>query len=73
VITLRISKPSYGGFLVDDPSVPGSPPVGRGASAQEALGDWVFHNRDRVGVEFVVDASAQADEMERRRRELAQR
>lgn len=72
MIKLRISREGDH-FLVDDPSLCGTPPVGRGQTMMEAIGEWVHYNRDRIGVDFVVDKSAESAERERRRRALAQR
>ena len=70
---LTISREGKKRFLVDDKSLPGSPPVGRGKNMKEAIGDWVFHNRARVNVDFALDKSAEKSEMKRRKKELAQR
>ena len=73
MINLRISKENDETFLVDDPKRPGSPPVGRGRSMMEAIGSWLHHNRQIVGIKFYVDSSAWDDEMSRRKSELAKR
>lgn len=73
MIILTISKEDDGKFLVDDRMQLGSPPVGRGHMMKEAIGDWLHHNRDRVGVDFEVAPSAEQAEMTRRKRELAKR
>lgn len=58
---------------VDDPSLPGSPPVGRGESIYEALGQWLHFHRERLGIEIEVDASATEFEDARRQAELLKR
>ena len=73
MITLTIFREGKKRFLVDDKSLPGSPPVGRGKNMKEAIGDWVFHNRSRLEVDFVVDKSALKAEMKRRAKELRKR
>jgi len=60
-------------FLVDDKSVSGSPPVGRGRTMMEAIGQWFHYNRERVNVDFELDPSAQQAEDRRRKRELSKR
>lgn len=47
--------------------------MGRGRTMKEAIGDWLFYNRDEVNVEFAVDDTARPAEMRRRKRELAKR
>jgi hypothetical protein len=69
---LVISKEGDG-FLVDDPSLLGSPPVGRGKSMDKALGVWLRNNQSRLGIFIDVDPSARAAEETRREKELAQR
>lgn len=69
---LRISK-EEDHFLVVDPTIPGSPPVGRGRTMIEAIGYWFHRNQDRIGLEFEVTESAMPTELRRRRRELAKR
>ena len=73
MITLTISKPSKQMFEVDDNSIPGSPPVGRGRTMKEAIGDWFHNNQSRVDVKYVLHSSAEEAEKRRRRRELAKR
>jgi hypothetical protein len=60
-------------FYVEDLSLPGSPPMGRGRTMKEAIGDWLFYNRKEVDVEFAVDDTARPAEMRRRQRELRKR
>ncbi|MCM3609584.1 hypothetical protein M4D49_29415 [Cupriavidus pauculus] len=40
---IKISKGPSGGFVVDPVELPGSPPVGRGDSVTEAMGNFVAH------------------------------
>lgn len=70
--TLSISKQD-GIFVVDDKSRPGSPPVGRGKSMEEAMGEWLRNNQTELGISFHVEESAVPDEAARRARELAER
>jgi hypothetical protein len=70
--TLCISKRGAT-FTVDDPTRPGSPPVGRGLTMKGAIGDWLHHNQAEMGITFCVDDSAMPAELARRRREMAQR
>jgi hypothetical protein len=74
-VTLTLSKPYpyYEIFQCDDPSAPGSPPVGRGDSLIEALGSWVHRNRDRLRLVINIDESAAKAEQERRQEELGTR
>jgi hypothetical protein len=71
-IVLSISREN-GRFLVDDKSLTGSPPVGRGRTTLEAVGSYFCHNQGRFGFMFEVEPSAQPAEKKRRRRELAKR
>lgn len=71
-MTLTISK-EYGKFVVDDPSLPGTPTVGRGRTMKEAIGDFFHGNQDRLGIIFEVASSARPAEMRRRSRELGKR
>ena len=60
-------------FVVDPVDKSGSPAVGRGASMVEALGDFVICYQTELGLDIVVDESAQAAENQRRADALAQR
>lgn len=61
-----------GAFVVDDPFVPGSPPVGRGRTMKEAIGDWFINNQDTVG--YAIDTAAvRPVEIARIKRELSKR
>lgn len=53
-------------FTVDDPEMPGSPAVGRGATMAEALGEWLLQNQHLVHIHLDVDESAQWAEEKRR-------
>ncbi len=55
---IKISKGPSGGFVVDPVELPGSPPVGRGDSVTEAMGNFVAHYHKQMGLEIEVDASA---------------
>jgi dsDNA-binding SOS-regulon protein len=59
-------------LTVDDLATPGSPPVGRGASLKEAVGDWLLNNQTRLGISFDTVA-VQADIELERERALGQR
>lgn len=61
------------GFVVEPKPVIGSPPVGRGKTMLSALGDWLHHNRNAVGVVLEIDSTAVEAEAARRKRELAKR
>jgi hypothetical protein len=60
-------------FVVDDLSRPGSPPVGRGRTMREAVGDYFHQNQTELNIEFEVDPSAQDAENRRRTYELSKR
>ena len=44
IMNLTITADDYGMFEADDTSRPGSPPVGRGASICEAIGEYAMNN-----------------------------
>lgn len=67
-----ISK-RLGRFEVDEPTRPGSPPVGRGRTMAEALGDWLKNNQRDLDIFIDVHATAMPAELARRKRELARR
>jgi hypothetical protein len=69
---LTISKRSTG-FEVDDLRRRGLPPVGRGRTMASAIGNYILNNQHTLGIEFIVDSTAQPAELRRRRRELAKR
>jgi len=60
-------------FVVDPIDMPGSPAVGVGATMVEALGDFAICYQTELGLDIVVDESAQAAENQRREDALAQR
>lgn len=60
-------------FEVDPVEKPGSPAVGRGRTMLEALGNFLICYQKELGLNIVVDESAQASERQRRRRELSKR
>lgn len=68
-----IDKEEDGRFVVDEPSRPGSPPVGRGRTMEEALGNWLITNQ--YGLDIVIDVTEAVEptEQARRKRELAKR
>lgn len=47
-------------FCVDDPTLPGSPMVGYGASIAEAIGNWVIGNAEYAGVRLELTPEARA-------------
>jgi len=55
---IRISKGTTGGYVVDPVELPGTPPVGRGESVTEAMGNFVAHYHKQLGLEIEVDSSA---------------
>jgi len=65
MMRIKISK-NWEGFVVDPVSEPGNPPVGRGATMLEAMGDFLHHYQAKLGVQIEVDASAQEAELQRR-------
>jgi len=69
---IRISKESNG-FVVDPVDLPGSPVVGRGETAGEALGDFLIHYQAQLGIEIEVHDSAATVERLRRVAALNQR
>jgi hypothetical protein len=60
-------------FEADPVDFPGSPPVGRGGSIAEALGDFVIHYQNDLGLEIQVDTSAEQSELKRRETTINQR
>lgn len=60
-------------FEADPVELPGSPPVGRGGSIEEALGKLLICYQHDLGVEIEVDDTAKADEQRRRVEALSQR
>lgn len=72
MIDIRISREDDH-FLADVKSWPGSPSVGRGQTMMAALGDWLHHNRDKVGVSIAVAPNAEPAEKRRQARELKKR
>jgi len=69
---LTISKED-GLFMVDDRTRPGSPPMGRGRTMKEAIGDFFHANQTELKIEFEVHGTARPAEMRRRSRELRRR
>jgi hypothetical protein len=64
-VKIKISK-SYGFIEVDPVDLPGSPPVGRGRTIPEALGDFLIHYQNQLGLQIEVDESAREAELARR-------
>lgn len=60
-------------FEADPVELPGSPPVGRGGSIAEALGDFMIHYQKDFGLEIDVDTSAEQSELKRRETEINKR
>lgn len=71
-MTLTVSKQGEL-FEVDDKDIPGSPPVGRGRTIKEAMGDFLWNNQRKFGVLFKFDKSAEPTYRRQRRREMAKR
>lgn len=69
---LHITK-EYGKFVVDESDAPGSPPVGRGRTIMEAIGNYFHNNQSKLCISFVVEQQAVPAEMRRRNRELKKR
>lgn len=61
------------GFVADPTSEPGSPPVGRGATMAEALGEFLILYQAKLGVTVEIDRSALEAEKSRQDAALAQR
>lgn len=59
--------------MADPVNLPGSPPVGKGGSIAEALGDFMIHYQEELGIQIEVDATAQQAELERRKTAINQR
>ncbi len=70
--TLKITKSEDGRFCVDDPSVPGSPPVGYGNTVVSAIGSWVINNQNSLDLKFDTTEVSNT-EASRRQRELFKR
>jgi len=68
---LKITK-TGGVFCVDDPNLPGSPPVGYGNTVVSAIGSWLIHNQESLGIKFDTSDIAPT-EQRRRQRELFKR
>jgi hypothetical protein len=62
------------GILEADPvELPGSPSVGRGKTIEETLGNFLIAYQKELGLEIIVDESAQRAENKRRRDALKNR
>lgn len=62
---IKISK-TVDGFVADPISEPGSPPVGRGSTIAEALGDFLIHYQTQLGLIIDIDSTAHNAENDRR-------
>lgn len=71
-ITLNVSSVDSL-VTVDDQTLPGSPPVGRGRTIYEAIGRWFHLHQERLGIKFNVHESAKPAEVARRALETGQR
>jgi len=71
-VKIEISR-TRDGFTADPVSEPGSPPVGRGATMTEALGDFLIHHQSKLGLTIDLDGSALETEQVRRAGAMAQR
>lgn len=60
-------------FCVDPVLRSGSPRVGWGSTMDAAMGDFLRAYQEELGIEIVLDASAEPAEKERRRRALSTR
>ncbi|WP_199031399.1 hypothetical protein [Ralstonia sp. ASV6] len=54
---IKISKEA-GGYVVDPVDLPGIPPVGRGKTVSEAMGDFLAHYHVQMGLEIELDLTA---------------
>jgi len=72
ILDVEISK-EYGRFMVARKGAPGSPAVGRGRTMKEALGDFLIHYQDLLGINLTLSEEVVPTEMRRRQRELRQR
>lgn len=72
IVKIKISK-TEDGFVADPVSEPGSPPVGRGGTITEALGDFLIHYQAQLGLIIDIDSSALDAENARRLAAFAQR
>ena len=68
-----IKSHGRGSIEVDPVELSGSPSVGRGKTIEEALGNFLIAYQKYLGLDIVVDESAQKAENKRRRDALAQR
>jgi hypothetical protein len=68
-----IKSHGEGSIEVDPVELPGMPPVGRGKTIEEALGNFLIAYQKELGLEISVDASAKKAEKKRRRDALAHR
>lgn len=66
-------KREYGEVVAEPVDLPGSPPVGRGANIKEALGDFLIHYQEQLGIKIEIDATAEQAERDRRVVELNKR
>jgi hypothetical protein len=69
--SLKITK-TGDTFCVDDPTLPGSPPVGYGTTIVSAIGSWLVNNQASLGIKFDTSEVVQT-ERRRQQRELAKR
>lgn len=60
-------------FMVDPIDLSGSPQMGFGSTMDAALGDFLRCHQERLGVEIILDETAQKAEKERQRRELSRK
>ena len=73
MIHIVISSPRPFMVEVVEAKQPGSPPCGRGESINEALGEWLILNQQKLGLVIEVDPSAQPYEDARRQAALLER
>lgn len=67
------TKREYGEFIAEPVDLPGSPLVGKGANIKEALGDFLIHYQEQLGITIDVDATAEQAECDRRAVEFNKR
>lgn len=68
-----IRERSKGSLEVDPVELPGACAVGRGKTIEEALGNFLICYQKKLGLDIIVDESAQKAEKKRRKDALAQR
>lgn len=68
-----VVKREFEEFVANPIDLPGSPPVGKGANIQEALGNFMIHYQEQLGIKIQIDETAEQAEIDRRSIELSNR